>query len=278
MGDTLSGAVATSAFLAFVALPVSILVTNGLFFPDPRAWNWRYSVAMLRAHGVALLALLAMLIPQNIQAAIDPAFTAALPWRDAPTAFIAAYEGGFHEWLQAIPGRAILQPTLAFVYLVGFPYIIISTTAISVWRNDGVRARRAATAYALCYAFALPFYLFLPVNEVWFHLDPANGGSVQQLALHYPIVRESLYAFNEINNCFPSLHTGISVAMALVARGVPRFGTFAAVWASLIVFSTMYLGIHWVTDVVAGIVLAILMVRLAKRIWPDAPIAAPGNS
>ncbi len=275
MGDTIVGAIRTVALLVLVALPLTAGAANLLFLPRGGPWwTLAHAKAVLRRHGLALVALVAMLIPENLESAIDPWVTERLPWRDAPTAFIRGYEDGLHQAIQALPGRELLQPFLSIVYLVGFPVIIIATTSLSVWRDDGMRARRAAGAYALCFAFALPFYLLLPVNEVWFAHDPANHGAVQQLALHYPIVRDNLYAFNEVNNCLPSLHTAISVAMALVARGVPRYGRFAAVLASLIVASTLYLGIHWATDVVAGLLLAVVVDRLVRRAWPDLPAQA----
>lgn len=278
MASTLEGTLVTVAILVFGALPLTGAVTLLLFLPlEGWVWSRRHAARVLRRHGIALLALIGMLVPENIESWIDPEVTALLPWRDLPTHFIASYEDGIHTALQALPGAALLQPLLSVVYLAGFPFIIIATVVHAVWRDDGPGARQAAAAYALCFAVALPFYLLLPVNEVWFHADPANQGAVRQLALQYPPVRDHLYAFNEVNNCLPSLHTAISVAMALLARRVPRYGPFAAVLAALIVLSTMYLGIHWVTDVVAGLALGWVAYRLARRFYP-AQEAAPGES
>jgi hypothetical protein len=282
MGDSIGGALSTVALLVFVALPGFTALTNLLFLPRGGPW-WTFAHAkrVLRRHGLAVAAVVAMLVPENLESLVDPKVTAALPWRDAPTAFIASYEHGFHAWLQSLPGLQALTPLWAAIYLLGFPYLIVAATTHAVWLDDGVRARRAAGAYALCFAFALPFYLFLPVNEVWCHygsVDAAgmcqNDGAVQQLAMRIPFVRANLYAFNEINNCFPSLHTAIPVALALVSRGVPRFGRFAAVLAGLIVFTTQALGIHWLTDVAAGLLLAFAVNRLVRRIWPDPPTPA----
>ncbi|MEA3190332.1 MAG: hypothetical protein QOD77_914 [Thermoplasmata archaeon] len=270
MEASIGATLVTVAILLFGALPLSAALTLLLFFPL-RGWVWgrAHAARVLHRHGIALVALVAMLVPENLESWIDPEVTAMLPWRDAPTAFIASYEGGFHAWLQALPGQTFLLPVLAVVYLAGFPYIIIAAVVHGVWRDDGARARQAAAAYALCFAIALPFYLLVPVDEVWHHFGPGNDGPVRQLAMQqYPLVRDHLYAFNEVNNCLPSLHTAISVAMALIVRGTPRFGRFAAVLAGLIVASTMYLGIHWVTDVVAGLGLAWLAVFLARRFYP----------
>ena len=94
---------------------------------------------------------------------------------------------------------------------------------------------------------------------------------MQNLAIQYPLVLKNIYAYNELNNCFPSLHTAISTAMAGVAwrSGAPRrYVAFSTILAACIVFSTIYLGVHWVSDVVAGLLLAALVVKLSERFWP----------
>jgi membrane-associated phospholipid phosphatase len=61
-------------------------------------------------------------------------------------------------------------------------------------------------------------------------------------------------------NVFPSLHTSLSVTVAAMAYRTrdhyPLWAPVAAVLAASVVFSTMYLAIHWATDVVGGVVLA----------------------
>ncbi len=70
-------------------------------------------------------------------------------------------------------------------------------------------------------------------------------------------------------DCFPSLHTGVSIVVLLLmwrhgANRLYRVGF--VVWCLAIVFSTMYLRIHYVTDVIAGIALAIVATFLGPRL------------
>lgn len=70
-------------------------------------------------------------------------------------------------------------------------------------------------------------------------------------------------------DCFPSLHTGVSiVALILMWRYGANwlYRIVFAVWCLAIVFSTMYLRIHYVTDVVAGVVLAVVATYLGPRL------------
>ena len=71
-----------------------------------------------------------------------------------------------------------------------------------------------------------------------------------------------------LDNCFPSLHTSMSVTLALIAvRSKSRlFGQIVSVCAGIIVFSIFYLGIHWFLDAVAGTLLALISVKLARHL------------
>ena len=100
--------------------------------------------------------------------------------------------------------------------------------------------------YAICialllnYFVAVPFYLFVPVNEVWF-VHP----QVKFLILDvFPSFEREYRALSGLNNCFPSLHTSISVTLALIASksGIRRWAIFAWINAVVIIFSIFYLG------------------------------------
>ena len=70
-------------------------------------------------------------------------------------------------------------------------------------------------------------------------------------------------------DAFPSLHTGFSVTVLIVVwRNTKNWfvRTAFTIWVVGIVFSTMYLRIHYAIDVVAGIPLAFLATWLARRI------------
>lgn len=151
------------------------------------------------------------------------------------------------------------HPTLtwlsSFFYVVVFPAVMIVSIAVYTFH------KRQSLFYAVCYAIignylvAFPFYLFFPVFEVWsFHPD------VRLLILDsFPTFEETYRSLSGLDNCFPSLHTSLSVTMAVIAfKSGNRFWRwFAGLTAAFIIFSIFYLGIHWVTDMVAGVVLGV---------------------
>lgn len=71
-------------------------------------------------------------------------------------------------------------------------------------------------------------------------------------------------------DCFPSGHTLVSLLSALLAFKYYRpFAKIAALWAAMIIISTIYLRYHYVIDVIAGLFLALIIFRyhtaIAKR-------------
>jgi membrane-associated phospholipid phosphatase len=61
--------------------------------------------------------------------------------------------------------------------------------------------------------------------------------------------------------------------MALLASrsGIRRWSIFAWINAGIIVFSIFYLGIHWFTDMIAGVTLALFAVTVGLKVceWAD---------
>jgi membrane-associated phospholipid phosphatase len=124
--------------------------------------------------------------------------------------------------------------------------------------------------YAVCYAimfnyiFAIPFYLFFSVNEVWSYLP-----NVHALMLHSFPTFETVYRpTSGITNCFPSLHTSISISMAFLAMRSKNifWSRYTLISSACVIFSIFYLGIHWVTDMFGGLVLGVIAARLGIRV------------
>ncbi|HUR62265.1 MAG TPA: phosphatase PAP2 family protein [Candidatus Thermoplasmatota archaeon] len=269
MPDGVTGTLDTTAVLLFFALPMSVAAGGALFVPwRRRYWNLDAWTQALARDGWVVAGLILMLVPEVIESQLDPFLTRHVGLDF--TSVAAALDGDLHVRLQALLPQRWLHTLFTFAYVAGYPFLIIFTPILGIWTGRRQMARRALGAYALCYAAALPFYLFFPVQEVWSY-DPA----VTNIATSYQWVATHLYSFNEINNCFPSLHTAISAAMAGVAwRGPSRRYQHAAwILAAMIVFSTVYLGIHWVVDVVAGLVLAAVAVHLVGRRWPEPAVS-----
>ena len=196
------------------------------------------------------------------------------------TGTIYAIEGEFVHWVQSF---ATSELTLFFsaVYIYGYVYLLVFPLLAYGLLDDLTRFRKLTLAYALNYGIGLLCYI------VFVAYGPRNLMSELVEGLLYVNWPQSQLLTSEVNtntNVFPSLHSSLSVTVAILAvrsRDIYRRWVPIAVPLALCVcISTMYLGIHWGTDVVAGIALAVLSVRgadhLHERIrdrFPSAPVA-----
>ncbi|TCZ75116.1 inositol phosphorylceramide synthase [Paenibacillus albiflavus] len=155
-------------------------------------------------------------------------------------------------------------------YFTSFYYVIIFTTLMIVSIGIYIYQKNYQLFYALCYAIlityivAMPFYLFFPVTEVWYTQPKVD------LLIHnvFPTFEQEYRLMSGIDNCFPSLHTSLSVTMAFIAaRSENRFWRyFTAISAVIVIFSIFYLGIHWFLDMCGGLALGIFAAKAGQYI------------
>src|SRR6056297_2172746 len=170
------------------------------------------------------------------------------------TEFIYSTEGTVVATLQsAVPGWLTLY--FGYVYVYGYAFLLVFPLLAGLFAAERRYLRHTAAAYTVNYAVGMCCYL------LFVSYGPRNYAIVE------PLLFDTLPRFqlltSEVNantNVFPSLHTSLSVTVALLAirdHGTfPKWTPVAVFLAVSIVLSTMILGIHWATDVVAGALLA----------------------
>ena len=119
--------------------------------------------------------------------------------------------------------------------------------------------RYVLSAHILQVFLITPFYLTFHLQEVWYVLKHPDG-----LARHL----SANAAAGVTLNCFPSMHTSISFAMFLLALREENklFKFLFGFFCLSIIYSTLYLEIHWVLDVIAGMALGYIAVKLTDFI------------
>ncbi len=94
-----------------------------------------------------------------------------------------------------------------------------------------------------------------------------ESGAILLSDLWAPKLIEIFRPISGLDNCFPSFHVSLAVVMvALAFRYRLRFRWSALFLGLLVVLSTLVLGIHWLTDVIAGLAAGGLAVALALLI------------
>jgi len=170
------------------------------------------------------------------------------------TSALSGWEGSWQAGLQSAFHADWLTLVCSFFYLVFFQAVLVASLGIYAFMGSLRLYSAFCMAILLNYFIAVPMFLFVPVDEAW-----SVAPNIHFLLLEtFPTFEAQYRHLSGLNNCFPSLHTSISVTMALVAArsGNRRWTWFAAANAAIILFSIFYLGIHWFTDMAGGFGLA----------------------
>lgn len=190
--------------------------------------------------------LLSFHMPKGMVVNLNPLFE-KIPYNDA--SFARIYKSETLTWFMRL------------VYNNGF----VTTALIPIYRALISKDIKKMCKY-LCSAHVFqiflitPFYLIFHLQEVWYVLGVPDG-----LARHYSPIQ----AAGSTLLCFPSMHTSISFAMFLLVIR-EKNTIFKFVWGFFclsVIYSTMYLEIHWVIDVIGGLILAYGTVKLVDFVF-----------
>lgn len=122
-----------------------------------------------------------------------------------------------------------------------------------------MRKETRTTGFMVLLAIAIDIFL---ANGILKHL----AGRARPFAMHPDLIplipRPSDFSF-------PSGHTAVSFAASIVLlfRTRPRYGVPAVILAFLIAFSRLYLGVHYPTDVLGGMVTGTVSAFLAPTVY-----------
>ncbi|WP_246469823.1 phosphatase PAP2 family protein [Cohnella nanjingensis] len=236
---------------ALTAVAVALLTWLGSGRgPLSAAGTWLRTLVASPRYLTFFLAMLAILLLNKYELQLEALFPEP---RDL-TAALTGWEGAWQGRLQRLLESPALTRICALFYLVLFQSFMIASIAIYTCARNKRLYYAFCTALLLNYLVAMPFFLLIPVNEAWL-AAPQIRFLVPDV---YPEFETQYRRLSGLDNCFPSLHTSISVTTALLASrsGNRRWATLAWIHAGVILFSIFYLGIHWATDMLAGLALA----------------------
>jgi len=113
----------------------------------------------------------------------------------------------------------------------------------------------------------------MPVREPW---HEGASGVLPLMDKVHPWLIDIVRPMSGLDNCFPSYHVSLTVSLMLIAWETgPRAFSRGVHWSGgLIILSTVVLGFHWVTDLLAGVVAGVFIHVVAKRMALS-PVAVP---
>ncbi len=162
------------------------------------------------------------------------------------------------------------SPVMVYGFSTAYFFAMLLLIVITGWSlaraTDDAPFRVFAFALTADYAISLPFFLFFPVPERWAWPE---SGAILLSDLWAPELIELFRPISGLDNCFPSFHVSLTVVMVALSFLYRLRFRWSALWVGLlIVLSTYVLGIHWLTDIAAGIatgVAAVAAARLVER-------------
>ena len=179
------------------------------------------------------------------------------------------FEGGtkFAGW----DGASAL---VVYGYSIAYFFVLLGLVVVTGWslarRSDPRIFRIFALAVAVDYAISLPFFLFFPVPERWAW---PNSGAILLSDLWAPQLIEIFRPFSGLDNCFPSFHVSLTTVVVGLAFVEHLRYRWAVLWLGLLVIiSTAVLGIHWLTDIAAGLATGVLAVATAGSARAPDPV------
>ena len=179
-------------------------------------------------------------------------------------------EGDAVARIQAAVAWLPLTWFFGYAYVVVFPCLVFVAIFVFDCQRDRRGLALVLVGYLLNFALVLPFYVCVPVRETFvYYQESGLSGPAARMLLDdiSPAVMVAYRTMSGVDNCFPSFHTSLAATMACVAwHGGRRFGALITFFAAAIVLSTAYLGVHWLTDVAAGLVVCVAAYGLARRL------------
>ena len=183
------------------------------------------------------------------------------------TAVFYDIEGEFILWFQQY-ATPELTAYFTFIYVYAYAFMLVFPVLAYFALSDTRYLRELLAAYTLNYSIGLLFYVIVIAYGPRNWMIELLGETV--LYENNPQYQWLTREVNRNVNVFPSLHTSLAATVAVFAYRTREMYTswfpIAVFLAVSVAVSTMYLAIHWATDVVAGLVLAYASVAASKRL------------
>jgi membrane-associated phospholipid phosphatase len=177
------------------------------------------------------------------------------------------------QWVQAHLGSLRwLAVACTVVYFCHF--VVPIAVGMALWLVDRVQFLRFTVALLGMSFAAFVVFLVVPVAPPWLadqhHLLP---GVHSLIALPSSVSPFYNWLNPDAAAAFPSLHAAFPLLAALALWPVTRRGAaMALAWSAAVWFSVVYLGQHYVTDIIGGIVFAagswLVMNRIVVPVVP----------
>ena len=259
-------AAGTGIYITWVtgAIVLSIAMMP-LFKPSYARLSADGFIDMFRRYWAHMIVVFSVYLWKDILDGMDRALMANTQLDMTP--YVYAIEGDIVLWVQQAMRSPILDEALTHFYVMGFMTATFASFLYPIYFDDRHMADRVSLSMFWVYVLAIPFYLFFNVGVTGNHIP-------QMQTIAYDLTPEINNWFTRIDpftNGMPSLHIGLPFAIWLTMQRWDddgrwhRYRNFLMGFILLTALSIVYLGIHWVVDIIGGMVVAIIAVEITTR-------------
>lgn len=169
-------------------------------------------------------------------------------------------------WLERLQSP-LLTECMQIIYTL-FLFMILLLAGLLWRRRRWEEFRFYAFLLSLGFLVSYLSYFLVPVRGPRFLLEALHSTPLQGL-WSFPFLRHGLDVLEAAHfDCFPSGHTELILLACWYSRRLSgRLCTVFALYALLMLFSTVYLRYHYTVDLVAGATLAVVLMTLAPRLY-----------
>jgi membrane-associated phospholipid phosphatase len=251
-------ALSYSVFFALYTVTMVVAVFAGLLILV--GWKdmyWRKALLSVRYNAVYVILIAAFPLLVQAQDILEKQLDDEGSKTIIYTNWIFSLAGGAIRVVQDWLNYAVLKDFFIIAYAWGFAFITYFAPIILLVKDDRATLRHYAIAMMFNYIVLIPFYLAFPVTVTGSHPD----SGMTPLLYASTSWGRMVTSVDPLDNDFPSGHVSLSVTTFLIFAyagiGYRRLSYFLAGATVAIVFSVLYLGVHWPADVFAGFLLAV---------------------
>lgn len=187
-----------------------------------------------------------------------------------PVIHATASTPGFLQAVQSAFLSPDLTDVMTFFYGLHFPMIMIAS--VLLWYSSRVLYKGYVYSLVACSYISLLFYMIAPSAPPWYNGVVTNllantsnhagySGIIGEMARIGSLIESDKLA------AFPSLHAAYAVLFGYFTVKINKlFALVSVPVVAGILFSTIYLGQHYVIDLIGGVVVASASVLVTSRI------------
>lgn len=245
-----------SVHVAWRGLMIALIVAIGAVLPLPAYWHEKHRIDMRDA---ALMIPWAFVLAVILPLSVDAAARVARPLQDANFVRLDEAIGisvpHIMTWARNhLLGRVVDKSYILLIPLL--PVAVLAPALTGRWRE----AQGFLVGNIAAFAIGLPLFALFPAVGPWYGYHLA--ATVEQLKCQSDLLLLRIpgpYSFQPAGIvCFPSFHVVWAILCVPALWGFRLLRIPVAILSGMIILSTLTSGWHYFSDVLAGIVVAIV--------------------